>query len=131
MRGIGRGGNREHAHHRAGAGDDLIEIGDLSFLSIDGGSGDDTLGLDGALLDLDLTGLGSSVIEGIERIDLTGSGNNSLTLEINDLLQLSDETNELFVAGSADSDRPASFPRQQCRQEMMRPRCGAAGKPPA
>ena len=51
------------------------------------------------MIDLDLTALGSSVIEGIERIDLTGTGDNSLTLQINDLLQLSDETNDLFVAG--------------------------------
>ncbi|MFM9969186.1 MAG: putative Ig domain-containing protein [Burkholderiales bacterium] len=64
---------------------------------IDGGAGIDTLVLSGAGLSLDLTTianqgggtLGStSRIESIERIDLTGSGNNSVTLSVKDVLDM-------------------------------------------
>jgi hypothetical protein len=61
---------------------------------IDGGTGVDTLSLAGAGATLDLTAItnqGSSTlgsasrIESIERIDLTGSGNNTLQLAVNDV----------------------------------------------
>ena len=84
-----------------GSGDDILAVGDLDFSRIDGGSGTDTLRLDGAGQSLDLTAIGDTVIEGVERLDLTGSGDNSVTLAITDLLNLSDEGNDLFVAGDA------------------------------
>ena len=84
-----------------GAGNDILAVGDLDFSRIDGGSGTDTLRLDGAGQALDLTAVGDTVIEGIERLDLTGSGDNSVTLAITDLLNLSDQSNDLFVAGDA------------------------------
>ena len=84
-----------------GQGDDVLSISDTGFFRIDGGGGQDTLALDGALIDLDLTAIGDARIEGIERIDLTGTGDNGLTLGITDLLQISDEGNDLFVAGDA------------------------------
>ena len=82
-----------------GSGNDILAVGDLTFARIDGGSGDDTLRLDGAGQSLDLTSIGNTVIDGVERVDLTGSGDNSATLAITDLLQISDESNDLFVAG--------------------------------
>ena len=86
---------------RAGAGDDLLSIGDTSFARLDGGSGFDTLLLDGAF-DLDFTTIdSSSKVTGIEAIDLSGSGDNVLTLNAQDLLQLSDETSDLFVFGDS------------------------------
>ena len=82
-----------------GAGNDILAVGDLDFSRIDGGSGTDTLQLDGAGQSLDLTAIGDTVIEGVERLDLTGSGDNSVTLAITDLLNISDESNDLLVAG--------------------------------
>ena len=64
---------------------------------IDGGSGIDTLVLDGASIALNLTAIAnqgasqpssSSRIESIERIDLTGSGNNTLNLGVQDVLDM-------------------------------------------
>ena len=96
-----------------GSGDDMIVInpGNLSALAapygsggnttqlarIDGGSGIDTLKLAGAAMTLDLTtiaqqGAGDagsrSRIESIERIDLTGSGNNTLNITAADIVDL-------------------------------------------
>ncbi len=82
-----------------GAGNDMLSIGDVNFARIDGGAGDDTLVLEGAGESLDLTALGSSEIEGIEAIDLSGTGDNELTLNVQDVLQLSDETNDLRING--------------------------------
>ena len=88
---------------RGGAGDDLISVDDAAFGRIDGGTGYDTLALNAADEKLDLTLLGSSEIEGIEAIDLSGlSGANELTLNTQDILQLSDETNDLHVLGDGD-----------------------------
>lgn len=60
---------------------------------IDGGSGSDTLALSGAGITLNLTTIANQMsgsrIESIERIDLTGTGNNSLTLAAADVLDMS------------------------------------------
>jgi VCBS repeat-containing protein len=91
----------------SGAGDDAIHLGapdssDSSFLKINGGSGFDTLILDGSDMTLNLSapGTGSRVM-GIEQIDLGGSGNNALTLNLRDVLNISDTSNRLFVTGDA------------------------------
>ena len=64
---------------------------------IDGGSGIDTLALAGGGITLDLTAianqggsspLSASRIESIERIDLTGSGNNTLVVGLGDVLDM-------------------------------------------
>ena len=49
---------------------------------------------------LDLTAIANNKITGIEVIDLTGTGNNSLTLNRLELLDLSDTTNQLIVNGN-------------------------------
>ncbi|MHB1215670.1 MAG: beta strand repeat-containing protein, partial [Thiobacillus sp.] len=92
-----------------GSGDDSIVVNadnvaklalgvtDGNLARIDGGSGIDTLKLDGTGINLDLTAIAnqggstpgsSSRIESIERIDLTGSGNNTLTLGLNDVIDM-------------------------------------------
>ncbi len=92
----------------AGAGDDVLNIdgfGDNDLLRFDGGSGTDTLSLTGTGLSLDLSALADTRLSSIERIDLSGSGDNRLTLTRLDLLNLSevriDGRAELRVDGNA------------------------------
>jgi hypothetical protein len=86
---------------QGGAGDDVMSVSSLDFLVADGGSGFDTLALDGSNLGLDLTALADSRTRGIEHIDIGGTGNNALTLSIADVLSLSDESNEVRVSGDS------------------------------
>ncbi|OKH25099.1 hypothetical protein NIES1031_14765 [Chroogloeocystis siderophila 5.2 s.c.1] len=79
-----------------GAGNDT-----LSFKRLDGGGSTDTLAVDGSGVFVDLTTLPNNRIQGIEIIDLTGTGNNSLKLTRLDLLDLSNTTNQLIVNGNA------------------------------
>jgi hypothetical protein len=87
---------------RGGAGSDLIRVANLAFADIDGGSGNDTLGILGGDRTLNLVARPNNQITGIERIDLTGSGDNTLRLSQLDLFDLSDTTNRLRVDGDAD-----------------------------
>ncbi len=85
-----------------GAGDDILRIGSLSFARADGGSGFDTLALDFAGLEWNLADFGdgwSMRLQGIERIDLTGSGDNEIVLSVRTVLGLSDESNTVVVDG--------------------------------
>ena len=91
---------------RGGAGDDNISVTALDFAAIDGGTGQDTLVLDGAGLALDLTGAGHAGVDSVEMFDLSGTGANSLVL---DALAVFDVTEEreggaasLDVLGDAD-----------------------------
>jgi hypothetical protein len=107
---IGGGGEDSF---QGGAGDDTMQISTLDFRLVDGGhdtlvgsdsfqgGAGDTLALEGSGLVLDLTALADSKTRSIERIDITGTGNNTLTLKITDVLNLSDESNELLVLGDA------------------------------
>ncbi|MEO5353375.1 MAG: FG-GAP-like repeat-containing protein [Magnetococcus sp. XQGC-1] len=70
-----------------GAGDDIITVADAGFQLVDGGSGNDTLAVAGAGTTLDLAALRGRMVS-IERIDLTGSGDNTLTVGWQDLLNV-------------------------------------------
>ena len=94
-----------------GGGDDEI-IYDSADVSVDGGSGTDTLHIAGAGVHLDLPQINASahygLFSGIEKIDLTGTGDNSLRLSTTDLLHLTDgatsplgTANTLIVDGNA------------------------------
>ncbi len=88
-----------------GAGDDSFQLSadniakfSLGVTSgnlarIDGGGGLDTLALTGAAITLNLTTIANQIsgsrIESVERIDLTGTGNNILTLAAADVLDMS------------------------------------------
>jgi Ca2+-binding RTX toxin-like protein len=60
---------------------------------IDGGNGIDTLQLDGAGILLDLSTISGPALQNIEKIDLTGSGDNTLKLRLTDMLQGFDDSN--------------------------------------
>ena len=83
------------------AGNDTIKVADLTFLRVDGGSGTDTLALDGAGMNLDLSAIADPKLRNIEIIDLTGAGNNTLVLSSLGVLNLSTTSNTLKVDGDA------------------------------
>ena len=86
---------------RAGAGNDLVQVANLAYADIDGGSGAaDTLAILGGGRTLNLAARPNNQITGIERIDLTGSGDNTLKLSHRDLFDLSDSSNQLRVDGN-------------------------------
>jgi hypothetical protein len=95
---IGNGGGDSF---QGGADNDTLRVSTLDFFVADGGTGSDTLELDGAGLHLNLRALSDSRTRSIEHIDIGGSGNNTLTLSVCEVLNLSDESNELLVLGDA------------------------------
>ena len=91
-----------------------------NFARIDGGSGIDTLAVSGSDVTLDLTTIANqggaapssaSRIESVERIDLTGIGNNNLTLSVADVIDMADMNN--FNDGSGWMGLGASVARHQ------------------
>lgn len=82
-----------------GRGADTL-VWDATACHVGGGSGIDTLRIDGSAVSLDFGLLSNHRITGIERIDLTGSGNNSLTLDIRDVLDLPDRVDQFLDASA-------------------------------
>ena len=91
---------------RGGAGDDTIRVTSLDFVAIDGGTGQDTLVLEGAGLSLDLTGAGHAGVDSVELFDLSGTGANSLVLDALAVFGVTEEREggaaSLDVLGDAD-----------------------------
>jgi hypothetical protein len=79
---------------------------------IDGGSGIDTLELDGEGIVLDLSLVSSAALQNIEKIDLTGSGNNTLKLSLTDMLQHFDDSN-VFNSSNTTSGLADKVTRNQ------------------
>ncbi len=84
-----------------GAGDDTLQISDLAFARAMGGSGTDTLALAGSGMTLNLADIANTKLQDIERIDLTGTGGNTLRLTALEVLNLSSTSNTLRVLGDA------------------------------
>ncbi len=84
-----------------GEGSDTLAISNLAFRRVAGGNGLDMLRLDGAGLSLNLTTLADSKLTDIEVINITGSGNNSLTLNVHEVLEISSSSNTLLVRRNA------------------------------
>jgi Ca2+-binding RTX toxin-like protein len=88
-----------------GGGNDILVFDPADFPGTattvyDGGAGTDTVRFEGASQSLDLTALAQTKVQNVEVIDLTGTGNNSLTLSVQDVLDLSSTTNTLIVDGN-------------------------------
>lgn len=85
---------------RGGEGNDVLAVPDANFSGsrrLIGGSGSDTLRLVGGGIHLDLTTIPDNRIVDVEIIDITGNGNNTLTLNQREVLNLSSTTNTLVV----------------------------------
>ncbi len=109
-----------------GRGDDLIVVNadnvdklgvttgnnSEAIARVDGGSGIDTLRLDGGGIMLDLSLVSSPAIQNIEKIDLTGSGNNTLKLSLQDMLQSFDNSN-VFNSSNTTSGLAAKVTKNQ------------------
>ncbi|WP_140919969.1 Ig-like domain-containing protein [Limnobaculum xujianqingii] len=86
------------------SGNDVIHLSTLGFGYIDGGAGIDTLVLDGANLHLDLTQLGEKITN-IDIFDLGLSGSNSITLDLNEALNVKDPTQEQLLIKGSEGDK--------------------------
>ena len=89
---------------RGGEGDDTLAVPDTSFNTtrrLVGGNGIDTLRLDGSSLTLDLTAIADNRIVDVEEIDIRGSGDNTLVLDVGEVLGLSSHSNMLLVRRDA------------------------------
>lgn len=83
---------------------------------INGGTGIDTLQLSGASLDFDMSLVRRSALESIERIDITGSGNNTLRLQLTDVLNFGD--NNLWNAGNTAGVSGEALPTIEARRQL-------------
>jgi Ca2+-binding RTX toxin-like protein len=81
-----------------GAGDDVL-VWDAADGRVDGGEGFDRLVVSGGGTTLDLTAISNALITDVEYIDITGSGNNTLTLALADVLALTPNTLRIFGDG--------------------------------
>ncbi len=82
------------------AGNDVIVIHDLAFASVSGGAGDDTLRTVGSGFTIDLAQLAGTTVRDIERIDLSQSGGDDLTLSKAAVEAVSSTSNRLIVDGN-------------------------------
>ena len=85
--------------YNGGSGNDIIILSSTSFASIAGGTGADTLKLSGKNLTLDITTMAGTTLTGIEKIDLSGTGNNKLIVDKASVTAVSD-TDTLRIDGN-------------------------------
>ncbi|WP_338847443.1 DUF4214 domain-containing protein [Massilia sp. W12] len=83
-----------------GAGNDVISVDSADFRLINGGGGTDILKFNGADMSFD-SGPNGHRLRSIETIDLTGTGNNSITLSARTVLDISELGNTLTILGNA------------------------------
>lgn len=98
------GSTVEGAAVTGSSGADTVTVSDLNFTHIDGGAGTDTLVLNGEHLNLDLTSLGLKV-EHIEVLDLGKTGTNSVKLDLNEALSITDQQSDDLIIKGADGSQ--------------------------
>ncbi|WP_159980528.1 MULTISPECIES: Ig-like domain-containing protein [unclassified Novosphingobium] len=88
-------------HVAAGPGDDTIQLTATNFVSVDGGTGFDTVLLANGI-DLDY-GVGVGAFTNVERIDLgTGDPGSTLTLTAPEITAITDANNALQITGESN-----------------------------
>ena len=107
-----------------GMGHDVIQVNadnlaqlalagtDQNVMRIDGGGGIDTLKFDGAGLVLDLDNIKGVTMQNMEKVDLTGSGDNTLKLNVHDFLE-NFTSADIWNANHADVGLGATVRRNQ------------------
>lgn len=83
-----------------GSGNDTLVVSNLAFKQADGGSGTDTLSFTGAGSKIDLALDAGTSVTDIERIDLSQSGADDLTLSKLAVEKASSSTNQLIIDGN-------------------------------
>ncbi len=101
---------------QGGEGNDTI-VADFSLAKVDGGTGSDSLFLLGSGASFDFTVLADNKIQSIETLDFYGSGDNTLTLGLTDVLNLTDGRNVDFTAITSVPKVPD--PRRKCRRRRQ------------
>ena len=84
-----------------GKGDDTIVL-DENDTSIDGGAGDDTLMISHDVLDFSV--IADGTISNVEKLDLNDSDAQSVSLNLDDVLDMTDGNNTLEVTGGAGDE---------------------------
>jgi len=84
-----------------GKGDDTIVL-DENDTSIDGGAGDDTLLISHDVLDF--SAIADGTIQNVEKLDLNDADAQSVTLNLDDVLDMTDGNNTLEVTGGAGDE---------------------------
>ena len=90
---VGAGGRDTLLGH---GGDDVLAVDDEGFQRVFGGGGEDTLRIDGGGVQIDFTELPNVVARSIERLDIDGSGANTLTLNEIEVRSMSDLRSDGF-----------------------------------
>ena len=83
---------------------------------VSGGTGIDKLQFDGAGLDIDLSAVQRSALDGVEKIDITGSGNNTLRLGLMDVLNFGD--NNIWNAGNTNGASGEALSATEARRQL-------------
>ena len=91
---------KNQAQINTGEGDDIINLGNemKDQTSIDGGTGFDILDLSKDA-DIDLSNIASRV-SNVELIDINDSSNQKVTIDFSDIVDLTDDDNELVFIGN-------------------------------
>jgi len=92
-----------HISLEGGAGNDTLEVVDQNFASVDGGSGTDTLLWGGGDASIDLGNLASR-IHNIEVIDLNDTSAVALTLNLADVVAITEAGNNTLIIKGDDKD---------------------------
>ena len=74
-------------------------FGGVEFGLFDRGDGEDALVFEGSGLEIDLTFLNNGAITNIARLDISGDGDNNLRLSAEDVLDMTNGDNKLFIDG--------------------------------